>query len=186
MKGLLLAALGILGACRNEQQSKAVPPSSAQIVDSASIIAIEDSLIDEATIGGPAVIAPNGDTLLNFGGSMMQGDGAADYGIDHYKKNGTWYVRIQQMLSRRPNGKPVWATRARLRLPPETSADNIAIAGLCSVDGKNDPRVIAVTGAAVDSVSFQATHAWRFSVAQQTLNELPAASVTCVYPSGED
>jgi hypothetical protein len=186
MKAVLLAALGVLAGCRNEHQSEPPPPSSPRVSDSVSITAIEDSLIDGAVIGGPAVITPTGDTLSNFGGSMMEGDVARDYGIDHYTKNGTWYVRIQQMTSRRPNGKPVWATRARLRLPPETSRDNLATAGLCSVEGKNDPFVIGVTGATVDSVSFQATHAWRFNLAQQTLNEIPAASVTCAYPSGDD
>jgi hypothetical protein len=186
MKEILIIALTTIAACRNDRQSDPPRRSSPQVVDSVSSTAIEDSLIGEAAVGGPAVIAPNGDTLSNRGGSMMQGAGADNYGIDQYTKNGAWYVRIQQMLSRRPNGKPVWATRARLRLPPETSGDNLATAGLCSVDGKNDPFVIAVTGAAVDSVSFQATHAWRFNLAQQTLNEIPAASVTCVYPSGED
>jgi hypothetical protein len=185
MKRVLLAAVIVLAACRDQRQSE-TSLSFARVSDSSSMIAVEDSLLNGALVGGPAVITPNRDTLSNFGGGMMQGNGATDYGIDHYTKNGIWYVRIQEMTSRALNGKPVWATRARLRLPPETKRDNVATEGLCSIDGKNDPLVIAVTGAAVDSVSFQATHAWRFDPAQRTLHEIPSANVTCAYASGDD
>jgi len=185
MKRVVLPAVIVFAACRNERQSE-TSASFVRVSDSSSVIAAEDSLLNGAVVGGPAVITPSGDTLFNFGGSMMQGDGATDYGIDHYTKNGVWYVRIQEMTSRAPNGKPVWATRARLRLPPETKQENVATEGLCSVDGKNDPLVIAVTGPAVDSVSFQATHAWRFDLARRTLNEIPPANVTCTYATGDD
>src|SRR6266513_1398630 len=99
MKAILLAAISVLATCRNEQQSESPPRFSPRVSDSVSITAIEDSLVNEAVIGGPGVITPNGDTLSNFGGSMMEGEGADDYGVDHYTKNGTWYVRVQQMTS---------------------------------------------------------------------------------------
>jgi hypothetical protein len=131
-------------------------------------------------------MTPRGDTLSNFGGGMMEGRGASDYGIDHYTKNGVWYVRIRQKTSQRANGRAVWITRARLRLPPGTSRDNLVIEGLCSAGSTNDPFIIAVTGAAGDSVSFQATHAWRFDLPTRTLNEIPAAPVTCSHAGGDD
>ena len=186
MKAISIAAFAVFAGCRGEQQPRPPASSPARAADSASILAFDDSVLDQAIIGANPVVTPRGDTLSNLGGGMMEGEGASDYGIDHYTKNGLWYVRVQQMTSRKPDGKAVWATRARLRLPPETSRENLATEGLCSVEGKNDPFIIAVTGIAVDSVSFQANYAWRFDVAQQTLKEIPVTHVTCSRASGDD
>jgi hypothetical protein len=117
---------------------------------------------------------------------MMDIDGARDYSIRQYAKNGIQYVRIAQTTSRTPEGKPVLTVRARLRLPPTASPHNVALDGLCSNNGKHDPFIIAVTGSAVDSVGFQATHAWRFEVHSKALHEIPPTGVICGYVSGED
>jgi hypothetical protein len=155
--------------------SQATNPKPSTIVspDSSSLIAPEDSILDELGAGEGAVL-PNGDTIKRRGGYLI----SENLGVDYYTKNGTRYLRIQRLVGHKPNGHPVWAMRARLRLPPMHLHEDV-IAGLCEINGKSDPSVLALTATVEDSTHFQARRAWRFDRTSETLREIPTAGVLC-------
>jgi hypothetical protein len=116
---------------------------------------------------------------------MMDGGSSKVYGYDHYRRNGTQYLRIAKIVGHKPDGDPISRTILRLRLPPADSAGRVT-EGLCLVNGKPDRSILAI----VDSVGeswqtsdhFPARHAWRFDQANETLREIPAAGVRCAIP----
>jgi hypothetical protein len=154
-------------------------------LDSAALSAPEDSILDEG--GWPNVVLPNGDTIKLLDGAMMDAGASKVYGFDRYRKNSTQYLRIQRIVGYKPPGNldfPVWLTRARLRLPPMDSTD-VVTEGLCRINGKSDPSILAIRAKVGDSVHFHARHAWRFDRATETLREIPTAGVTCALPHGD-
>jgi hypothetical protein len=183
---LLIALFAVAAGCRNTDKSRMSTAHSMASRDSAALAAYDDSVLATLRVGGPSAITANGDTLTTFGGGLMDVDGLRDFGSEHYARNGIQFVRITQTVGRQPDGNPVWAVRARLRLPPMDSTQALALNGLCGNNGKLDPLILAITGSAVDSVWFQATHAWRFELPGQMLHEIPATGVTCAHLSGED
>jgi hypothetical protein len=151
----------------------------------AALIAPEDSILDEG--GWPNVVLPNGDTIKLLDGAMMDAGASKVYGFDRYRKNSTQYLRIQRIVGYKPPGNldfPVWLTRARLRLPPMDSTD-VVTEGLCRINGKSDPSILAIAAKVGDSVHFHARHAWRFDRGTETLREIPTAGVTCALPHGD-
>jgi len=185
MRWTVVAVLAVAGGCtkdapQTQQQSMSPPP----IVDSATIGASDDSVLESS--GSGSVVTMNGDTLVSFGGMLMNDSSAHNFGIRHYGKNGHQFVRVAQMISRKPDGKPVWEVIARLRLPPVKSPEDVAIEGLCDVNSENDPLVFAVTDEEVSPNRYQAVRAWRVEPATKTVREIPAGSVTCGRVIGED
>ena len=168
----------MLLACRNQDQPGAAASLTAT-PDSGRLAAYEDSILDGLHTGGQPAVLPNGDTVFTYGGGMMEAEGAQDYGIDHYRIGATHYVRIQRAIGRKANGNPIWLTRARLRLPPMDSTEDIVTEGLCAVNGKNDRFVLGIAGTAGDSVRWQARHAWRFDLATESLQEISTTGVSC-------
>jgi hypothetical protein len=151
----------------------------------ALLIAPEDSILNEGS-SDRWVALPNGDSVKGLGGSMMAAASSAlqAYRSDYYTKNSTQYLRIQRLVGHTPKGNPIWVMRARLRLPPMDSTD-VVTEGVCRINGKSDPSILAITATVGDSVHFHARHAWRFDRATETLRELPAAGVTCAHPHGD-
>src|SRR5438105_70717 len=148
MRWTLVAALGIIAGCTNEspqksQQTIRTPPT----VDSASVGASDDSILDSSH--SDTVVTTNGDTLISFGGSMINDSSAHDFGIDHYAKNGRHFIRVTRLAARKPDGKPIWDIIARLSLPSLKSPEDVAIEGLCDDNGKSDPLIFGVTGESV-------------------------------------
>ena len=183
---LLITFFALAGGCRNQDKPHISSSHSIAAPDSAALAAYDDSVVGAAGIMGPGKITPNGDTLKSYGGLMMDIEGARDYGIRHYSRNGIQYLRIAQVASREPNGTVVWTVRARLRLPPMDSTETLVLEGLCRVNDKDDPFVLGVVRTHGDSSNFRATHAWRFDLASKTLREIPTSGVTCAPVSGED
>jgi len=185
MRWTVVAVFGIVAAC-----SKAAPPKQQQstrppaIVNSATIGASDDSVL--ASSRSDTVVTTNGDTLVSFGGVMINDSTAHDWGIDHYAKNGNHFLRVEQMTARRPDGKPIWAVIARLPLPHVKALDDVAIDGLCDQNGKHDPLIFGVTGEPVSSFRYQAVRAWRVEPTSKIVREIPADSVTCAHVIGED
>jgi hypothetical protein len=151
-------------------------------VDSAVLIAPEDSILDEG--GSGWAVLPNGDSVKRIGGAMMNAPAPKAHGYDVYMKNSTRYLRIQRLVGNKPDGNPIWQMRARLRLPPMDSRE-VVTEGVCSVNGKWDVSILAITGTVGDSVDFHARHAWRFDRATETLRAIPTAGVTCAHPDGD-
>jgi hypothetical protein len=159
--------------------------AATRTVDTASSATYEeDSALRNLTY--EPTISPNGDTLLSQGGMVMDKTLAPNYWIEHYTVNSTHYVRILQTTNSTSTGNPLTTTRARLRLPPVDSTEEVSIWGLCSVNGTNDPLVIGITRPVEDSAEWQASRAWRFDLKASTLREIPAAGVKCGTIKGED
>ena len=184
MKRTVIAVIALLGGCGKDTRRNQQSTSRQVIVDSAMVAASYDSVLESSR--ADTVVTTKGDTLVTFGGVMMNDSSARDFGISHYAKNGTHFVRIAQATSRKPDGRPVWTVIARLRLPPIKSPDDVAIEGLCDINGKNDPLIIGVTGEPVSSIRYQAIRAWRVDPTKRTVREIPADSVTCGHVIGED
>jgi len=185
MKRLITGAIALFVACRNQDQPQQSESRLITKSDSANLAVYEDSVLD-AMRGVPSVVTRNGDTLVSFGGLMMEGQGARDYGIDEYAKNGVHYLRITRTIGHKPNGHPIFSTRARLRLPPSDSTEELVTEGLCLVNGKEDRFVIGIAGIVGDSVQWQARHAWRFDLPSETLHEIPTAGITCGHLTIDD
>jgi hypothetical protein len=184
MKWIVIAVVAVLGGCSKDAPPKQQSVSQPVIVDSATVAAFDDSVLESSR--ADTVVTAKGDTLVSFGGVMMDDASARDFVIRHYAKNGTHFLRVAQATSRRSDGTPVWTVVARLRLPSVKSPDDVAIEGLCDKNGKNDPLIIAVTGPPIDSVSYQAVRAWRLDPTKKTVRQIPADSVTCGHVIGED
>jgi hypothetical protein len=186
MRWTIVAGFGVIIACgkgapQNQQQQSVRPPT---IVDSTSYTTADDSLLESSR--SDTVVTPTGDTLISFGGTMLMDSSARDLGIDHYAKNGSHFLRVTQLMSRRPDGKPVWKVIARLPLSDLKSPDDVAIEGLCDKNGKNDPLIFGVTGEQIDSFRFKAVRAWRVEPRTKTVPEIAADSVTCAHAIGDD
>ena len=132
------------------------------------------------------MILPNGDTVQGRGGMMMDKTVAPGYGFEHYTINSTHYVRVVQTVDSISPGNPVTTTRATLRLPAIDSTEEVAVWGLCAVNGTNDPFVIGIMKPIGDSAEWQASHAWRFDLKASSLQEIPATNVKCGTLKGED
>jgi hypothetical protein len=185
MRWIVVAALGtICGCSRESPQKQQQTTSAAPIVDSATIGASDDSILDSSR--SDTVVTTNGDTLISFGGTMIDDSSAHDFGIDHYAKNGRHFIRVTRMTARKPDGRPVWDIIARLSLPGLKSPEDVSIEGLCDANGKSDPLIFGVTGEAVSEFRYQAVRAWRVEPANKTVGEIPANSVTCAHVIGED
>jgi hypothetical protein len=184
MRWIVIAVVAVLAGCNKDSRQKQQSTSQPVIVDSATVGASDDSVLESSH--SDTVVTTNGDTLVAFGGVMMNDTSARDFGIDHYAKNGTHFMRVAQATSRRPDGTPVWTVLARLALPPVKSPDDVAIEGLCDNNGKSDPLIIAVTGAPVGSFRYQAVRAWKLDPTVKIVREIPADSVTCAHVIGED
>ena len=102
------------------------------------------------------------------------------------RRTGIHYLRITRTIGHKPDGRAIFSTRARLRLPPTDSTEEIVTEGLCLVDGKEDRSVIGIAGMVGDSVQWQARHAWRFDLPSETLREIPTAGVTCAHVIVDD
>jgi hypothetical protein len=146
MKWIVIAVVGVLGGCSKDARQKQRSANQPVTVDSATVAAFDDSVLESPR--ADTVVTAKGDTLVSFGGVMMNDASARDFGIRHYAKNGTHFLRVARATSRRSDGTPVWTVVARLRLPPVKSLDDAAIEGLCDNNGKDDASIIAVTGPA--------------------------------------
>jgi hypothetical protein len=185
MRRIVVAVLAALGGCTKDapqkQQHTISPP---MIVDSAAIGASDDSALESAI--SRTVVTTNGDTLVSLGGILMNGSSAHDFGIRHYTKNGNQFVRVAQIISKKPDGNPVWKVIARLRMPHVKSPEDVNIDGFCEVNRKNDPLIFAVTGEEVSRSRYQALRAWRVEPGTKTVREIPADSVACGRIEGGD
>jgi hypothetical protein len=142
---------------------------------SAGAQSYEDSILD-ALPPGRTVVTRSGDTLLNIGGGMLD----EEYGAGEYRKNSATYVIIERSLGHKSNGMPIWSTRARLLLPPMDSTQTLFFAGMCGIDDKSDPFVLAIPAAGPsDSVYRNIRHAWRFDRATETLQVIQTSRVSC-------
>lgn len=118
---------------------------------------------------------PNGDTLTNLGGGMLD----EDYGATEYQRNGLSFVRIAKSVGRREDGKPVWSTRARLKLPPRDPSQDFFFAGMCGTDNKPDRFILAIAVTEGDSVYRDIGHAWRFERTNETVRPIATTNVAC-------
>lgn len=118
---------------------------------------------------------PNGDTITLLGGGMID----EDYGATEYRRNGSSFLRIEKSVGRKPDGKPIWSTRARLALPQTDSSQRLLFAGMCGTDNKSDRFVLAIAVTEGDSVYRDIRHAWRFERVNETLRQIATNNVAC-------
>jgi hypothetical protein len=164
----------VIVGCQRELQSSKASATAGLPPDSAVSVVYEDSLLD-TLLPGRIAITRTGDTLLKVGGAVLDDD----YAVDEYRKNLTRFVRIQRLLGHKPNGWPILSTRARLALPGVDSLLELMFAGMCGIDNKGDPYVLAIARATADSVYHEIRYAWRFDRASETVREIPTANVVC-------
>jgi hypothetical protein len=182
-----IALMFALIGCRGD----VMPKDSTAVRDSSTVknattgavnpLAYEDSVLD-ALLPDRSAVTRSGDTLVYVGGGMLD----ENYGAAEYKKNGARYVRIAQLLGNKPDGWPIWSTRARTILPPMDSTQALLFGGMCGINDKSDPYVLAIPAPGrVDAVYRDIRHAWRFDRETETLREIPTANVVC-WDVGED
>ncbi|MFN2636993.1 MAG: hypothetical protein ABR585_08205 [Gemmatimonadaceae bacterium] len=125
-----------------------------------------------------------GDTLSKMGGGLLASDGAKDYAVDQYWKNGTRYLRVLRAVARTAGGQPIWSTRARLRLPAMKPSETIMFGGSCRKNDKSDPFMLAIVTDTGGSVPGDVKHAWRFDSVSEMLREIATKGISCVNVAG--
>ena len=153
--------------------------------DSADLSAYEDSVIGKLPIGSPAIVTADGDTLRSLGYGFLQDPSAKDYSFLYYSKNGDRYIRVVRRSSNGLGGRSR-LTASRLRLPAIDPAEHLVMEGYCTLNGKDAPMIIAITGTAGDSVYWHARHAWRLDTTAGILREMPVTGIMCSHVSGEE
>jgi hypothetical protein len=208
--GVALALLACRGETRTESNQKTsdtvrsdtlratVPPgvqqtgnpslNALEIIDtvpSSSATTYDDSVL-AISIGDHPVVTDRGDTMRYLGGTMFMVDTTKDYGAEEYEKNGVHYLRVVLQTGHLPNGRPINITKARVRLPALRPGEELILASLCRVDGKEDPRILAIATVPEGSDFGPARLAWRFDPVTQTLSGISTHNVTCAHIVGED
>jgi hypothetical protein len=155
-------------------------PAHSSSPDTGRLQPYEDSILDTLRPDRRA-ITRTGDTLSILGGGIMD----SLYGVGEYQKNSRHYMRIERFLGNRANGMAVKSIVATVLLPPMDSTDHLMFSGLCGINRKSDPYVIALVGPGGDSVYSNIISAWRFEASAARLRSIPPRSVVCWDP-GED
>lgn len=117
---------------------------------------------------------------------MFLVDSTKDYGAEEYEKNGVHYLRVVLQKGSLPDGRPINTTKARVRLPTLRPGEELILASLCRVDGKQDPNILAIATVPEGSDFGPARLAWRFDPVTQTLSGISKPNVTCAHIVGED
>jgi len=96
-------------------------------------------------------------------------------------------VWLDSIVAVSQRGRPTRIVRAELKVPP-LAADERLVLSSCSVDGKLDPRVVAIVvtsqSAAVDSSARSTTirQAWRADAAAAQFEVIPVTAIACDEP----
>jgi len=96
-------------------------------------------------------------------------------------------VWLDSIVAVSQRGRPTRIVRAELKVPP-LAADERLVMSSCSVDGKLDPRVVAIVvtnqGAAVDSSArfMSIRQAWRADAASAQFEVIPVTGIACDEP----
>jgi len=185
MKNPLLVLGLLVTACSSEKpaENRSVtvnrPPASTD----------EDVYSDSALgriRGDEEILTAQGDTFQLIAGSILRVDSAQEYLVDEYRKNETHYLRVARMIGHTHDGMPIQVTRARIALPIRDSSEELILQGLCRIDGKQDPLVLAIAVIPDGSIFGPSRHAWRFDPVTEKLSEIPIQGVTCAHVVGED
>jgi hypothetical protein len=154
-------------------------------VPSTSVTACDDSVLATA-IGDHPVVTVRGDTIRYLGGTEFNVDSTKNYAAEHYEKNGVNYMRVARQTGNLPNGKAINVTKARVKLPKLRPGEELILEGLCVVDGKRDPRILAIATVPEGETYGPARFAWRFDPVTQALSGISTPNVTCAHVVGED
>lgn len=96
-------------------------------------------------------------------------------------------VWLDSIVAVSQRGRPTRIVRAELRVPP-LAADERLVMSSCSVDGKLDPRVVAIVvtsqGASVDTSARSMTirQAWRADATSARFEVIPVTGIACDEP----
>ena len=103
----------------------------------------------------------------------------APYWVHEYLMNGVRYAAIEQEIGKEANGQPLMGEVSRVKLPAMDTTENLMFAGLCGIDYKSDPYILAVVGIGGGSVYRNISKAWRFERASRSFREIPPTNVVC-------
>ena len=165
----------VIAAIETRPWKHPVPlPQGRPIADTQVRVTDKDSL----SIAMPPVQlspSPSGDSVTEIGGAIMP----APYWVHEYLMNGVRYAAIEQEIGKEANGQPLMGEVSRVTLPAMDSTEHLMFAGLCGIDYKSDPYVLAIQGIGGDSVNRNIRKAWRFERASRSLREIPTTNVVC-------
>jgi hypothetical protein len=175
---IAICAAGVFD-CGTQDRVPQRDSTFARVPDSAALATYEDSALANSPMSENDILLANGDTLRLIGSTSMDQKEAKGYGVDLYIRNSVYYLRVDKLVSRTPQGKAISSTLARVRLPQVDSTDEVITEGLCSVNDISDPLVFGIVSPDSYGVQWQASHAWRFDAPTETLREIPVLGVKC-------
>jgi hypothetical protein len=174
---LLAAALGIV-ACSSDaarkEASSDVAPAGAGSTPSSSAPAIASGRY----IGVRHGPLPSG--ISSQGGAVLRIDGA-EYAFTSVRTptgDMVWLDSIAPGASQ----TPVKIVRAELRVPPLARDERLLMAS-CDVDGRLDPRVVAIVVNETNATKLtKVRQAWRADARNGRFDVIPVAGITCEDP----
>jgi hypothetical protein len=118
---------------------------------------------------------------------LTPGANSVSFDLDLVRTPRGQMVWLDSIVAVSPRGRPTRIVRAELKVPP-LAADERLVMSTCSVDGRLDPRVVAIVvtsqSAAVDSTAHLTAirQAWRANAALGQFEVIPVTGITCDEP----
>jgi hypothetical protein len=110
------------------------------------------------------------------------GAGAAGFDLDLVRTPHGDMLWLDSIVAVSPRGRPSRVVRAELKVPP-LAADERLVMSTCDVDGRVDPRVVAIVVIGPGVAQFPPVRqAWRANAATGSFDVIPVTGIACGQP----
>ena len=123
------------------------------------------------------VYLPGG--FVYLGGSVI-GNAAMDakYGFERVCKGDSHELRFEQIQKRDQNGRPIWSTLSKLKIPNIRKDELFEYNGSCERRSVPDPTIVAIVKD-TDVPFFTIVRAWRIDWPTSRFEEISTVGIVC-------
>ena len=118
------------------------------------------------------------DGFESLGGTGIGNAVPAKYGFEHVCKGDYQELRFEQMQKRDQNGRPIWSTLSKLKIPNIRKDELFEYNGLCERRSVPDPTIVAIVKD-TDVPFFTIVRAWRIDWPTSRFEEISTAGIVC-------
>jgi hypothetical protein len=122
--------------------------------------------------------------LVDQGGALLAPLDGKEYGLNIWCAPSELHILLQRLQDRDPTGKPRWIDLATLVVPRLRPGEVLAYGVItsCTLNGTEDPEVVALGRCMKDGTTLQIVKAWRANRAAGRFEVVSAPSFTCRSP----
>ena len=131
----------------------------------------------------PEKVLPNGVKSLG-GGVVFDGDQITKYGVGHFRKGGSEMLWLEIVTKEDEKGPTEWEVKDVLTFPLLTKNQELFIPSgneSCTVNGKNDEKLVVFAAFAPRTMKYTVHKAWRVDLKTEKFNSIPLADIRCIY-----